>query len=48
MEYIQPGIAVNTAFATTGMTQKFHDKFHFGVIVKYPSGSNGAMVSSVY
>ena len=38
---------VNAIFAATVMTQEFYDRFYFGIIVQYPSGSDGAVVGGV-
>ena len=47
MKHVQLRIAVVTAFPATGVAQEFYNKFHFRIIVKYPSGSDGTIISSI-
>ena len=42
MEHIQLRMAVVAAFFASSVSQEFYDKFHFRIIIKYPSGSDGA------
>ena len=47
MEHIQLRMAVVAAFFASSVSQEFYDKFHFRIIIKYPSGSDGAVIGGV-
>ena len=40
-------MAVVAAFFASSVSQEFYDKFHFRIIIKYPSGSDGAVIGGV-
>ena len=47
MEHIQLRMAVVAAFFASSVSQEFYDKFHFRIIIKYPSGSDGSVIGGV-
>ena len=40
-------MAIVATFVAGSMTQEFYNKFHFRIIVKYPPGSNGTIISGI-
>ena len=47
MKHIQLRTAIVTAFVAIGMAQEFYNKFHFRIIIKHPSGSDGAVIGGI-
>ena len=47
MEYIQLRMAIVASFFASSVSQEFYNKFHFRIIVKYPSGSDGAVIGGI-
>ena len=47
MPHVQLLTAVFATFVTIGVAQEFYNEFHFGIVVKHPSGSDGTVIGGI-
>ena len=47
MEHVQLRMAIVATFVAISMAQESYNKFHFRIIVKYPSGSDGTVIGGI-